>query len=113
MKLGYVDVDAMLREISVHQLREWRAYSDLEPWDEVRADYRSAQIVTALVNINRSKGTSARPVSDFVMPFGDLNPPRPQMDWKQMKAIGHAAFIASEKARQRPTSGGRRERQRV
>lgn len=39
----------MLRQISTRQLSEWRAYADLEPFDETRADLRAAQIVQALI----------------------------------------------------------------
>lgn len=50
----------MLRGMSIRHFQEWRAFSDLEPFDEVRADYRSAQIVRELRNtIGRRKGQPA------------------------------------------------------
>lgn len=92
----------MLSEISVHQLREWRAYASLEPFDETRADTRAAQICTTLVNINRSKNATVRPISDFVLKFGDAaKTPKPQQDWRTMKSIGMAAYKASQASQQR------------
>lgn len=41
----------MLGRISIRQFNEWREYADLEPWDERRADLRTASIVCALVNL--------------------------------------------------------------
>lgn len=58
----------MLRQLTRRQLLEWRAYADLEPWDEQRADMRSAQIVAAIIN----KGRRGRLVTlkDCLLPFG-------------------------------------------
>jgi hypothetical protein len=38
----------MLGLITVRQFEEWRAYADIEPFDEERADLRAAQIVREL-----------------------------------------------------------------
>lgn len=40
----------------------------LNPWDEQRADLRSAMLASLLFNINRGKDTAARTPDDF-MPF--------------------------------------------
>jgi hypothetical protein len=47
----------MLRGMTASQFAEWRAYADLEPFDETRADLRTADVVRTLININRKKGT--------------------------------------------------------
>lgn len=59
----------MLRSITTAQLMEWRHYADLEPFDEVRADFRSAQVVAAILNQNRRKGARALTLKDCVLRF--------------------------------------------
>ena len=49
----------MLDSMPYRLFREWIAYSELEPFGEERADYRSAQIVWMLANIHRGKGKRA------------------------------------------------------
>lgn len=70
LKLGHVNVDRMLRRISTKQLEEWRVYADLEPFDEERADLRSAQIVQTLVNLFRAKGRPSVRLQDCKLRFG-------------------------------------------
>lgn len=36
--------------MSISQFREWRAYGDLEPFDEEREDLRNAHVVAAVLN---------------------------------------------------------------
>lgn len=48
LKLGRVNVDQMLAEISPQQFREWKAYEQVEPWgDEWR---QSSTIATVVAN---------------------------------------------------------------
>jgi len=42
LKSGWVNVDAMLRSITVKQWWDWEVYAALEPFDETRADVRTA-----------------------------------------------------------------------
>jgi hypothetical protein len=44
LALGRLDVDAMLAEIPEGLLREWRAYSLLEPFGQPEEDRRSATL---------------------------------------------------------------------
>jgi len=61
----------MLRGMTVRQFQEWRAYADLEPFDETRADLRSADVVRTLINLfGRKKGARAVPLKDCVLQFG-------------------------------------------
>ncbi len=41
----------MLRQLSIRQFSEWRAYADLEPFDERRADLRAGSIVQTLTEL--------------------------------------------------------------
>jgi hypothetical protein len=84
VKLGYVDVDAMLDSISWIKFQEWWSYSQLEPFDEKREDTRTAHIVSTIVNLFR--GTRAPyPLSDFMLQFG--KPFRPPQTWEEQKKI--------------------------
>ena len=58
----------MLASITARQFQEWRAYADLEPFDEERADYRAASIVQAVRNAFRGKRPPVK-LSDCVLPF--------------------------------------------
>jgi hypothetical protein len=61
----------MLRSMTVRQFNEWRAYGELEPFDETRADLRSAQVTQALLNLlGRGKRGKAFPLSDCLLRFG-------------------------------------------
>ncbi len=63
----------MLDEIPYPKLQEWRAYADLEPFDEERKDIRVASIVKALWDIARDKKQHPREfdIKRFILPFGD------------------------------------------
>jgi len=86
LKLGHIDVDRMLRQISIRQLNEWRAYADLEPFDEERADLRAASIVQALVNPHRRKGSPPVALKDCVLRFGDEEATTPVQTREQAQA---------------------------
>lgn len=62
----------MLRGITARQLEEWRAYADLEPFDEERADARAASVVMAVLNTapNRRKGTPLAELDGCMLKFG-------------------------------------------
>ena len=45
--------------------REWIAYTELEPWDEQRADWRAAMIAHTVYSMQRGKGPR-RKLADFM-----------------------------------------------
>jgi hypothetical protein len=57
----------MLNEISYLKVIEWMAYSELEPFDEVRGDMRAASICRQMVGLFDTK---PRALADFMLPFG-------------------------------------------
>ena len=59
----------MLRGITVRQFQEWRAYADLEPFDEERADLRAASIVQAIYNSPRKKKDRLK-LQECMLAFG-------------------------------------------
>jgi hypothetical protein len=61
-------VKELLSRTSSHELAEWMAYYQLEPFGEERGDLRSGIISSVIANVNRGKGTAAYTPRDF-MPF--------------------------------------------
>lgn len=99
----------MLKGMSLWQFREWRAYADLEPFDETRADLRAASIVQTIVNMNRDRKRHPTPVklSECVLRFGEEEQRKPAKTWQEMKQIGQTMAAAfneprDRKARRRP-----------
>ena len=69
----------MVAGLTWADLLEWQEYARLEPFDEERADARSAQIVQALYNLfaDRRGYPDGFPLADFLLIFGDAEaPPR-------------------------------------
>lgn len=66
---GEVNVDALLRRITAKQFRVWEAYFALEPFGEIRSDYRAAAICQMLANVNRSEKTKPYKLEDFLLQF--------------------------------------------
>lgn len=65
----------MLRGMTARQFMEWRAYADLEPFDEERADLRTASIVQAVLNgsvlvASHGKKPGRVKLKDCVLRFG-------------------------------------------
>lgn len=80
----------MLRETSPWVFREWQAYAELEPFDERRADWRAASIVTMLANVNRDSKKKAEPfkLDDFTLKFETTDEAsRPKQTIAQQKSL--------------------------
>jgi len=78
----------MLRKMGASQFNDWKVYSELEPFDEERADLRAGSIVAAIANVNRNPKRKPTPYTTFEMAlkFGDT--PSLQVKrtgWQQMK----------------------------
>lgn len=56
--------------MSARHFHEWRAYDDMEPFDEERADIRAGSIVQAIYNVRRRKGSPPIKLMDCVVTFG-------------------------------------------
>ncbi len=82
----------MLREMTLAQFYEWRAYDDLEPFDETRADLRAASIVAAILNVNRRKGSRPVSLQDCMLRFGGAAGPRAAVDPKAARREVLATF---------------------
>jgi hypothetical protein len=87
--------------MSAKQFMEWKIYSQLEPFDEFRADLRTAHIVQALYNIYRDqkKHPSAYSILDIVLPSEDENrtrAPKKDVDWRVMKSAAMMWALVKE-----------------
>src|SRR5262245_50633899 len=63
----------MLRSMTADQFIEWQAYADLEPFDELRADFRTATIVQFFANLYRDPDKRRTPftLDDCRLKVGD------------------------------------------
>lgn len=86
-----VDVWAMLAEMTSSELTAWMAFFKLEPFGELRADFREAAHMALVANMNRKKGSKRFKPEDF-MPVWDERD-RAQSDAQAMMA----AFMALTK----------------
>lgn len=77
----------MLRGMSAREFNEWRAYADLEPFDEARSDLRAASIVQALLNTRRPKGKPPYKLQDCMLRFGVDAEPQQQDPEKARQEI--------------------------
>lgn len=93
----------MLRRMSIRQFREWQAYAVIEPFGEIRADYRAASISATIANVNRDAKKHARPfqISDFLLRFGTEMRGRQTQTWQQQKAIAKMIVNAANAAEAR------------
>ena len=64
---------AMLEQLSAHELTEWQAYAELEPFGFWRDHYHVGFLASLLANIHRRKGAPAATAGDF-MPFYEKPP---------------------------------------
>lgn len=91
----------MLASISWKQFNEWAMYAELEPFGEERADIRAGSIVKMLYDLfGRKRGQSTRPLTDFIVKFGDQPASvSKKKSWQEMKMIGQMMAIASQDSR--------------
>ena len=78
----------MLRSLTAKQLQEWLEYAKVEPFDEVRADYRAAQIAQMVLLVNLAKGAKIPTLEELVLKFETVQAAtEAKPDWRKMKAI--------------------------
>ena len=97
VRLGQPNVDKMLRSLTAKQFMEWEEYARLEPFNELRADYRTASIVQMLANVNRPKGHKAYTLQDFLLHYELPEAAPRRQTWQEQKAIAKAICMAFSK----------------
>ena len=63
-----MSVRAAQEEIDSAEFAEWRAYHEVDPFGEDRADLRSGIVASVVANANRTKGRAFKP-GDFMPDF--------------------------------------------
>ena len=94
----------MLSSMTIREFNEWVLYAQVEPFEEQRADWRAAHIVSTLMNIFRKKGTPVIKISDMLLKFVSSWLPeaekKPQT-WQEQKAIGYQWYLMSLSPKER------------
>lgn len=86
--------------MSGRQFLEWRAYAELEPFDEVRADIRTAHLVQTVRAFVTGKPVT---IADCLLPFGEDEAPAPTVkDWREIKAVGRLWVDATQSRNKEP-----------
>jgi hypothetical protein len=94
LKLGWSNVDAMLRTMTAKQFQEWEVFYGLEPFGEDRRDQQLGRLLQLLSNVYRN--TATRPTRIRIdecipPPVGDLFFPSTgsgaRTDWRVMQGV--------------------------
>lgn len=83
----------MLEQITWEQFLRWIDYSEIEPWDELRADYRAAQIERRIASLFLRKGDPMPRLDEFMLRIGYKAPAvdsKEQEDRNWDRLIRHA-----------------------
>ncbi len=82
--------------MTARQFRDWMHFAEIEPFTfdrELRADFRSAQIVQVIANVNRGPKQKAYTLQDFLLKFDDANPER-KKTWQEMQKVAYMIAAA-------------------
>lgn len=78
----------MLRELTVKQFAELMAYKKMEPFSELRADYRAASIVQVVANtMGRGKKQKPYTLDEMRLKFGEPDQPKRKQTWQEQLEI--------------------------
>jgi len=77
-------VKELLERIDSHELTEWMAFSNLEPFGSKREDWRAGMIAAQVVNVQLRKGQRLRKPDDF---FPEVKPPAPEQTAEEQKRL--------------------------
>ena len=94
VRLGRVNVNAMLRSLTAKQFIEWECYARLEPFNELRADQRAASVVAMIYNMAVAV-KDRKPANDplFLLRFEDEDEkPKPKQDQFAVMKVLAAAY---------------------
>ena len=94
-------VRELLQRMSSSELSEWRAYYEIEPFGEERADLRAGTIASPLVNMWKGKKGARTKPSDWIMKFGALLPQDPEEMKMLLKALAARGGQRSRKPKKK------------
>jgi hypothetical protein len=95
---GEIDVDGMLRHLTAKQFFGWQAYYELEPSEDVKADYRAASIVQILYNVNRGKNERPIKLHECLVKFKEAEAAlaeRPKRKQTQQEQVAILKMLAA------------------
>jgi hypothetical protein len=103
LRLGIWNVEEWIEQLDWGQALAWRAYAQIEPFGEERADLRSGIVASVIANVNRDpkKGKAFNP-QDFMPKFGSeasgratgRREPMTQEAWREVKAMAKAIYAS-------------------
>jgi hypothetical protein len=108
LRIGEIDVDAMLARIPLSLLYEWAEYAELEILSDAALDVHLARIASILANAHRDRRKRRRPfdVKEFTL-LKDRRKPRRQTPdqmkhvLKTMSAMHNAALEQKRRGKKR------------
>lgn len=84
-------------QINSREYAEWLAFDRLSPIGGERADYHAAQIVSAVLNVNRGRRQKAISIPDCLLHWG----PKAKRTWQEIKARMTGWLRTRKKARKK------------
>jgi len=96
--------------VSAHEFGEWYEYYKLDPFGELRADIRNAQLTAVFANAFRGKGQRAFTPADFMLRFGfdEVEAVDPKMLVAKFRrlTLEHNAFVEQQQKKKVKYNGG-------
>lgn len=78
----------ILARMSSHEISEWIAFANVEPFGEDRADLRAGIIASTIANANRDPDKRKKPFTPAeFMPDFEVKPEEKQQTWQDQKMI--------------------------
>jgi hypothetical protein len=88
VRFGILHVNRdILRGLTAKEFRGWEHYHELDPFTEVRDDYRTASIVQMIANVNRGLKQKPYKLSDFLLNFEEAPEKKPQTPKQQFAML--------------------------
>lgn len=103
-------VEEMLERMSSRELTEWRAYWEIEPWGEERADLRVGTLSAIVANVARGKGQRPFSPADFFYRPAAASRPRGPLSDEELLAkarVIHEQLVAHFKGQEKPAAPAR------
>ena len=94
-------VAELFDRLTLNEFIYWRAVYSMEPFGEKAGYYQAAQIQSAIINVNRRKGSQPVSIEDCTLKFKQpTTKPAPNLLFKlnQMTAKINSKFSAQDKA---------------
>lgn len=74
--MGAAHPDHLLAQLTARQVAEWKAFYDLEPWGEIRADFRAGQVCATIAEYaGKTRNADAPPTTpaDFMPSLAEFS----------------------------------------